>query len=113
MNNFVCEDTGEIYPKKPEYTTMSRRPGIGSIWFDKFQSDVFPSDEVIVRGRQMKPPKYYDSKLEAIDSGLFEVIKASRVEEAKKYSHDQTPERLLVREKVRLSKLGLYKRDVE
>jgi len=113
MNNFVCEDTGEIYPKKPEYTTMSRRPGIGSIWFDKFQSDVFPSDEVIVRGKQMRPPKYYDGKLEMINPGLFEVIKASRVEEAEKYSHDQTPERLLVREKCKLAKLGLYKRDVE
>lgn len=108
-----CDDDGVLLSKSPEYTTMSRRPGIGSLWYDKFSSDVYPSDEVIVRGKQCRPPKFYDSKLELANPGLFEVIKASRVQEAIKFSDDNTPERLSVKEKVKLSKLGLYKRDVE
>ena len=34
----------------PEYTTMSRRPGIGRAWYDKFKSDCYPSDELVIRG---------------------------------------------------------------
>ena len=46
----------------PEYTTMSRRPGIGKPWFEKFGSDVYPADEVVIRGGIVcQPPKYYDS----------------------------------------------------
>ena len=37
---------------KPEYTTMSRRPGIGAGWLRRFSSDVFPLDRVIVNGKK-------------------------------------------------------------
>lgn len=46
----------------PEYLTMSRRPGIGAGWLEKWSSDVYPSDIVIVRGTKTKPPRYYDEK---------------------------------------------------
>ncbi len=42
---------------RPPYVTMSRRPGIGSEWFAKFKSDVYPSDEVIFEGRRYRPPE--------------------------------------------------------
>ena len=29
--------------RHPEYITMSRKPGIGSFWYDKFKSDIYPS----------------------------------------------------------------------
>jgi hypothetical protein len=32
-------DTGEVVDLKPEYTTMSRRPGIAGDWFDKYKDD--------------------------------------------------------------------------
>ena len=36
-------DTGEIInQRKPEYTTMSRRPGIGKGWYEKFKNDLYP-----------------------------------------------------------------------
>jgi hypothetical protein len=34
-------DTGEVVDLKPEYTTMSRRPGIAGDWFDKYKDDVY------------------------------------------------------------------------
>jgi hypothetical protein len=37
-------ETGEITRERdPEYATMSRRPGIGSVWLDKFKTDVYPN----------------------------------------------------------------------
>lgn len=42
---------------------MSRRPGLGSGWFDRYQSDAFPSDFLVVDGHKVKPPKYYLDKL--------------------------------------------------
>lgn len=54
--------------KEPEYTTMSRRPGIGRGWFQKFGKDVFPNDYVVVRGgHKCKPPKYYSRCFEEKD----------------------------------------------
>lgn len=62
-------ETGEEYSVRPEYATMSRRPGIGATWFDKFHRDVYPADEVIHEGRSYRPPVYYDRRLEVLDAG--------------------------------------------
>jgi hypothetical protein len=50
-------ETGEVVDLKPEYTTMSRRPGIAGDWFDKYKDDVYPSDTIHLSGREMRPPK--------------------------------------------------------
>ena len=63
-------ETGEMHKLWPEYVTMSRRPGIGSKWFDQYQSDVYPKDFTTVRGKKIKPPKYYDRLLENVDPEL-------------------------------------------
>lgn len=65
--------------KKPEYVTMSRRPGIGKGWYDKFKSDVYPHDFVVVNGVKVRPPKFYDSKFELTDPQMFSTLKARRV----------------------------------
>lgn len=100
--------TGEIWQVKPEYTTMSRRPGIGHEWYRKFADDVFPHDRVVVRGVEMKPPKYYDGLYEDIES-----MKLSRKISAKLRLDDNTPERLYVREQVQLAKLGDLPRNLD
>lgn len=107
---FLDKDTGELIARVPEYTTMSRRPGIGSSFYDSLFSDIYPRDEVIIRGKSMQPPRYYDAKLKEADPGLFEIIKASRVENALKFSADNTVERLSDREKVATAKLRLFSR---
>lgn len=86
--------------RQPEYVTMSRRPGIGSSWYDRFAGDVFPSDQVIMRGRAMMPPPFYDKLLEKIDPSLFAQIKRERVLGAKEFenSPDSRSKRLLDRE---------------
>lgn len=90
----VDETTGEIFPLQPEYITMSRRPGIGKGWYDKFKTDVYPWDEVILQGKRMKPPKFYASLLEAENKLVSDQIKAKRKNVAKKRTADNTPRRL-------------------
>ncbi len=91
------DDQGELYFVRPEYTTMSRRPGIGSKWFEQFSSDVYPADEVVHEGKRFRPPRFYDSKLP--DKELA-VLKLRRRSSAGRHAEDQTPERLRDREKV-------------
>lgn len=108
-------DTGEFthsaYPK--EYTTMSRKPGIGKRWIDEFMHDTYKDDTVILRGAKMRPSRYYDSQLESFDASRLLKIKSERKFKAMEFSDDQTPERLVVREKVQLAKLQFLKRSVE
>lgn len=101
--NNIDLNTGEILSERsPEYVTMSRRPGIGKSWFEKYSSDVFPHDEVVLRGSKMKPPKYYSQLYEKFHPDEMELIKESRMKAAKKpeISQHNTYERLRVREEV-------------
>lgn len=69
--------------KLPEYVSMSLKDGIGLGWLNKFASDIYPSDEVVVLGgMKLKPPKYYDEKIELTNPRLIAKIKETRKEEA-------------------------------
>ena len=81
---------------------MSRRPGIGSGWFDKFGSGAYAHDRVIMRGRPMRPPKFYDGKYELLDPDHYEQIKFNRFENNKIYLDDQSPTRLKIKEQVKM-----------
>jgi hypothetical protein len=79
------EKAKEHYGKrKPEFATMSRKPGIGYPWFKKFRGDVYPEDEVIVNGRKTKPPRAYDKWLEQSDPETYARVKARREEDAER-----------------------------
>lgn len=106
----VDPDTGEVFNRKPEFNKMSLKPGIGKGWFDKFNSDVYPSDEVIMNGKKMKPPKYYDRQYELLSPLEMDEIKHERYKNSNKYLLDNTPSRLMVREQVQLANLNQLKR---
>lgn len=106
-------ETGELLSRVSEYTTMSRRPGIGSYWFDKFRSDVFPHDFVIVNGRKVRPPRYYDAKLQAVAPFEFEDVQFERYIKAQKYVDHTTPDRLATREAVQLAQLKQLPRKLD
>lgn len=101
--------TGEVVQIEPEFAVMSRNPGIGSGWYEKFKTDVFPSDSKVVKGRPGPVPKYYAGKLEDEDPQLLEQIKRERVAKARARKADSTPERLAVREEVARARLALRK----
>ncbi|AXH75962.1 MAG: replication initiator protein [Microviridae sp.] len=80
--------TGEINKIKPEYITMSRRPGIASGWLTKFKSDIYPSDFVVHAGKKMPLPKFYNRILELDESIDFDLIKRMREIRAKQKNTD-------------------------
>lgn len=84
----VNSETGEyISDRKPEYITMSRRPGIGKVHFEKWKDDYYPSDEIVMEGRKIgRPPRYYDYLFNADYPEIFEKIKERRIKDTRKYS---------------------------
>lgn len=98
--------------RKPEYTTMSRRPGIGSKWVEKYGDEVYRGDFCVVNGKKVRPPKFYDSRLEFLNPSEYARIKGDRASAARKHEDNNTWERLAIREKVTEAKLELMKREV-
>lgn len=89
LKKVTGERAAEHYGERiPEYTTMSRRPGIGFNWLEKFKTDAYPSDQIAMRGRLMRPPAFYDKKLELADPQLFQYVKNRRSSDAKSIRDD-------------------------
>ena len=108
--NDINYETGEILQeRKPEYVTMSRRPGIGKPWLEKFKTDVF-QDSVVLRGKELRPPKFYISQIEQTDPDVYKKIKNKRLRAGKENAHNNTRDRLDVRETIQLEKLKQLKR---
>lgn len=104
-------DTGEVIRRHPEYATMSRRPGIGRLWLDEFQSDVYPEHgTVIMRGREMKAPRYYDEQFEMSDPEAMEQLRALRARQRRR--SEESEARLEVRARVAKAKLELKGREL-
>jgi len=106
--------SGEIAQLKPEYATMSRRPGIGYAHLEKYLGDIYPSDECVSRGHPSKPPKFYDRCLEKLNPALYSDVKDARecaLASAPKIH--RTDDRLAVREAVKLAQIGTLTRRYE
>lgn len=92
---------------EPEFVRMSRRPGIASRWFDKFETDVFPHDSVSIRGGiKCRPPKYFFNRYSLTHPLTMEDVISRRMDEAAMKWRDSTPERLSVRYRVKTSQLS-------
>lgn len=101
--------TGELMSRRPEFVVMSRRPGIGSRWFDRYSSDVFPGDRAVQEGKCYKVPRYYWKRYEAEgDPFVVEDVAWRRELKAREHIEDSTPERRLVREVVAERRAALF-----
>lgn len=110
-NHYVNPLTGEML--RPEYVTMSRRPGIGKGFLDKFADEIYPHDYIFLKGGvKVKPPPYYDDKFKLTNPKEFSKIRQRRVKFAQQ-SVDNSFERLREREVVHKARLKLKKRSYE
>ena len=110
------DESGEIRTSvTPEFNRMSLKPGIGSRWLEKFQTDVYPRDYVVINGVKVKPPKYYDVLFERENPGVFSDIVAGReLDMANLVKRDHLefwPDRLSVKERVKLAQSSQLKRN--
>lgn len=111
-----CEldiENGEILSiKEPEYATMSRRPGIGKDWYDRYKTDTY-KDSLSFEGKLFKIPNYYDKMHDLDNPENFANIKRKRLTQAKANADNNTIERLISREKVKKANATQLKRSLE
>lgn len=95
--------------KVPEAVRMSLKPGLANKFFDRYFSDIYPHDFVVLlNGRKVKPPRYFDKLLEKRDPTMYYDVKKARFKRALSRKEDNTSSRLFVRhelQKLRLKKL--------
>lgn len=108
------DERGKEYWLRPEYATMSRNPGIGAGWFEKYASDVFPSDETPIPGRGTVngAPRYYTEILKHDNPLLHEQVKEGRKKFAEEHGDEYTLRRLEDKYKVRKASLQRLRREL-
>lgn len=93
QDHFVLQtDTGELVPVAQPFAAMSlgRGPGnaIGGLWWKQFHGDIYNGDKdfLVLRGKKLKPPKYFDKLYDLIDPVAMERVKKKREEEREELS---------------------------
>lgn len=104
-------DTGEIFSLLPEFSRMSLRPAVGKEWWEQFGQSVKDWDTVVIDGKEIPPPKYYDVLHAQSDPERVEARKRERVQRARR-SPDNTPSRLATREKSQTLRLKELRRQL-
>jgi len=101
----------------PEFCNMSRGGrngrGLAYNWYIQFSSDVYPCDNVIIKGKLGKPPRYYDKQFELDNLPQYEKVKLARKTKALYNIADNTTARLLVKEQCKEAQIGQLKRGYE
>lgn len=90
--------TGELFVVRPEYLTMSLKPGLGAAWFEKFRGEVYPDDFCLLDGKKVKVPTFYDREMDKDSPDFMEHVRRARSRRADEHAEDSTPDRLFVRE---------------
>lgn len=85
-----------------EFQVMSRRPGIGAGFVDKYRRDIYP-DGFVTRpgGGRRRAPRFYDLRLGKVDAKLLRAMKRKRKEAAVVRS-ESGPRPYVVEESVKL-----------
>lgn len=108
----INPETGEIIKRIQPYSQMSRSPGIGKKWIEKYAADVYPHGLKVVNGHEIRPPRYYDEHFKKLHPQKYKQLSAKRAEEGLKKFDDNTNTRLNAKEIVTDRKLTLLKRKI-
>lgn len=83
-----CYVAGYVFKKvgdEDTFTLMSRRPGIGSSWLDKYKDDLIRGESVVIEGKEYPVPLRYLAWYES----EFSELKKVRAARFKKLSPDE------------------------
>lgn len=99
--------------RTPEFLVMSRRPGIGTAYLEKFKSEMYTHDNVIVNGVPSSLPRFYDTKYASLNDTCEARLAVLKIARRRKISRvDKGTTRLRVREVVTLAKLAQKGRSI-
>lgn len=104
--------TGELYQVTPEFALMSRKPGLGSMWYDQFKDDAFPSDFLIYEGKKHTVPSFYFNKLKVDNPDLHKQIAVKRSLAQIDAAADNTGDRLFSKFVVKTAKISQLQRSI-
>lgn len=102
----------------PEFALMSRKPGIGAKWLEKYGQEVKTHHNVVVKGKKMSPPRYYRDKVyEEVDRRCVRnmvidkiIAKDKQILKDAEISPSLIEDREAAREATLLAKMQLRKR---
>ena len=97
----------------PEWALMSRRPGIGRNWYEKYKGDCYPKDFMTLNGKKLKPPKYYDYLYDIEYPDKMEEIKTNRTIKRKRNKELNNLQILQQMETVKIKQSQQLKRGIE
>lgn len=106
-------ETGEIQTRRKEFNQMSRRPGLGAMWLQQYQTDAFPHGKVVLKNHQVNTPRYYDKQFARIDKLAFKQLQHVRQLEAYAQRQHHTDARLKVQEHVAKARTQSLLRDLK
>ena len=114
MKKHLGKDSGYYVEKgiTPEFAVMSRRPGIGAEYYDRYEHDMFPRDRMVVRNQEAVPPQYYTRRYKASHPLEASDMIDRRIERAQANWENNEPKRLRVRERIKKSATKNLKRDI-
>lgn len=99
---------GVLVDRLPEFTCQSRRPGLASDWYKKFGAHSHESgDFVVLDGRRVRVPRFYDNMYELLDTAGLNAIKKRRMRKAIKHLRNNRRDRLRIREVIAIRKLQM------
>lgn len=107
-SSLYCPETGIV--REPPFMTMSRRPGLGRSWYEKFGAHAYEWDSVVFKGVEVPPPRFYDTL--RVGPAINDNLKKKRRRKAALKRADNTLARLRVKEVVALAKLNLKGRSL-
>lgn len=112
----VHDSDGVVFERLPEFAVMSRRPGIGTPYYEKYGKEIRDHDTIVVNGKETQSIRYYDLKFEALDPSGFEHVKKMRrprrVEERRRYFLERKRDRVRVKEVLQLKRMKEFRRTV-
>jgi len=111
-----CDENGEITAERiPEFSAMSRMPGIGHDFFLKNGANMYALGHTIVKKKgklaTFKIPEYYDKVFEKHSPEQLKSIKLKRKELAKK--HEKSYQRLAEKEQHKIQTIKSLRRPIE
>lgn len=71
-------ETGEFLP---EFSLISRKPGIGRKWIEQNFDECFRDDSIYFSGSTVRPPKYYFDKLKEKHPLLADLVAKARMQD--------------------------------